>query len=81
MGDMSLFAAKSQLDVKAEEARMRDNLSYYGLDELRQDVCVLKFIYNLNMLDIAELLHIPSTGTAQYLLSSAIKRLREQGYE
>jgi DNA-directed RNA polymerase specialized sigma24 family protein len=62
------------------EKSLRLKLKRAGLTLLDRDVVVMKFVYEMNLQEIAEELGITSLQTTHNILVKALKRLKDRGF-
>jgi DNA-directed RNA polymerase specialized sigma subunit len=62
------------------EMKFREKLLGYGLDELRVEVLVMRFFYDMTLREISDELSLANPSTALYLLDSSLAELKEKGY-
>lgn len=72
---------KVKITPEQEEAKMRDSLYAYSVNELHADVLILKYVYNYTFEEIAKRLRIASPQSVQYILDSTLEYLKERDYE
>lgn len=81
-GNMDTFGAiETTKSQKEREKEFRYLLAKYGLEEIRIDVLVLRYMYDLKLQEIATELNIPNASTVFYIIKRSQELLKERGYK
>lgn len=78
--DPSLFIIPEGIRDRSYEFAFRRKLRKYGIEPLKVDILVLRYIYDLNFKEITQELDMLTISTAVRLHSEAIASLKKKGF-
>lgn len=78
--DPNTIIIPPHIEHRTYERAFRTKLRKAGLSQLSVDVVTLRFVYEMNLRDIAEELGLTSLQVTHNILQKALKHLRKQGW-
>lgn len=74
------YVLPKEIRDRTWEMQFRDKLSKTGLEQVKVDILVCKFVYDMSLKDIAEELGSPSPSTVLRLLGDSLRYLKKIGF-
>lgn len=71
------YVIPKEIRDRTWEMQFREKLSKTGLEQVKIDILVCKFVYDMSLSDISEELGAPSISTVLRLLSDSLKYLKK----
>lgn len=74
------YVIPKEIRDRTWEMQFREKLAKAGLEQVKIDVLVCRFVYDMSLSDTAQELGSPSTSTVLRLLSESLKYLKKVGF-
>ncbi len=74
------YVIPKEIRDRTWEHKFRERLSKTGLEQLKIDILVCRFVYEMSMSEITQELEVSSASTALRLMTESLKYLKEIGF-
>lgn len=74
------YVIPKEIRDRTWEMQFRDRLGKTGIEQVKIEILVRRFVYDMSLKDIAEELSSPSSSTVLRLLSDSLRFLKRIGF-